>query len=63
MVQNSLNFDDVTEIKVWYYLSPLRGRVGFITWGFGEYFEIVDIETKEFIIIHQSKIEIITKKK
>jgi hypothetical protein len=60
MAQNSLNFDDVIEIKVWYYPCPLRGHVGFITWGFGEYFEIVDIETKEFIIIHRSKVEIIT---
>jgi hypothetical protein len=45
------------ENKCWYYKTPLRGRPGFITDQFDEFYEIQDKDTGEFVIIHSSKVE------
>jgi hypothetical protein len=43
--------------KYWYQINLWRNGIGIITWYFDEYIELQDEKTKEYIIVHYSKIE------
>ena len=46
-------------MRCWFKISELRCKVGIITDFYIDYVEVQDIETKEYYLVHESKIEII----
>ncbi len=45
--------------KAWFKLSELRMKIGIITDHFQNYIELQDMETLEYFIVHESKVELI----
>jgi hypothetical protein len=46
-------------MKAWFETSELRCRIGIITDHYLNYIELQDMETLEFHIVHESKVELI----
>lgn len=45
--------------EAWFKVSELRSKVGVITDIYLDYIELQDIDTKEYYIVHKSKVKII----
>ena len=46
-------------MEAWFKISELRSKVGIITDHYENYIELKDIDTGEYFIVHESKVEII----